>query len=121
MNGHSQLVNQPPAGTCQARLPLGAKPRETVTPSGWLRYSQTYCGQVVGLRRWTDLTGQDRAACPLAGHLGDVAMQASADEIAERVRHDVEQDARPLSSDLTEQSPTYRAAMVDAGRGSLLR
>ena len=102
MNGHSQLVNAAPRDTCQARLPLGAKPREEVTPSGWLRYSQTYCGQVVGLRRWTDLTGRARAACPLFGHLGDVAMQANADEIAERVRHDVEADARPLCNDFRE-------------------
>jgi hypothetical protein len=102
VNGHSQLVNQPPADTCQARLPLGAKPREEVTPSGWLMYSQTYCTQTVGLRRWTDLTGRGRAACPLAGHLGDVAMQANADELTERVRHDCEQDARPLSNDFRE-------------------
>ena len=97
MNGHSQLVNAAPRDTCGARLPLGAKPREEITPSGWLRYVQDYCTQTVGLRRWTDLPGIERAACPRAGHLNDVATQANADEITERVRHDVEADAREMT------------------------
>ncbi len=37
--------------------------------------------------------------------------------LEERVRHEFEEDAR----DRTEQTPGYRDAMVDAGRGGLLR
>lgn len=89
MNGH-HLVNPPTPGTCMARLPIGSKPREEITASGWLRFRQVFCTQSVGLRRWTDLLGRERIACPLAGHLGDVMAQANADELAEKVRHDVE-------------------------------
>ena len=41
------------------------------------------------------------------------------DELAERVRHETRPE--PRAFDRTEQSPAYRAALVDAGRGELLR
>ncbi len=42
---------------------------------------------------------------------------AALPDMAERARHEFEEDAR----DRTEQTPSYRGAMVDAGRGELLR
>lgn len=70
---------------CQARL----RRRYGTTPAGWPDWITPTCGQSVGLPYvWIDLLGRERAACHLAGHLGDVVAQAASDELAERVRHE---------------------------------
>ena len=103
--------------TCEARLPI---PYFGVSESGWpTSTAPRRCTQTVGVRGFWDHVNRERHYCSLAGHLGDVLAQAQADELCERVRHETRPE--PRAFDRTEYSPNYRAAMVDAGRGGLLR
>ena len=74
--------------TCDAVLPLGSKPREVVTDSGWLRYAVTRCTQSVGLVALHTLSGHEMHACLRAGHVDDVLAQIRVEELAERVREE---------------------------------
>ena len=77
---------------CQARLHV----RLIEGPGGWPEYEYGgACTQSVGVGRWWDALDIERAACSLPGHRADVVAQSAADELRERVRHDVEREARP--------------------------
>jgi hypothetical protein len=89
-------------------------------PAGWPEYEyRGVCTQTVGVRKFFDGVNRERHYCPIAGHLADVLAQARADELAMRVRHETRPE--PRAFDRTEYSSSYRGAMVDAGRGELLR
>jgi len=80
---------------CEARL----GPRMVNGPAGWPEYEyRGVCSQSVGVRSVWDGLNRERHYCPIAGHLADVLAQARDAELAERVRHDVEREARPLAS-----------------------
>jgi hypothetical protein len=80
--------------TCQARLPIGQRPRAIPGTTGFVRYIYGSCTQSVGVRVYEDLSGREWPYCALAGHLDDVLRQAQAAELAERVRHEVAEDDR---------------------------
>jgi hypothetical protein len=82
---------------CQARLR-----RRLASNTPWPEELSEPCGQVVGVSRWWDVLNIERAACSLPGHREDVEAQSRAAEIAERVRHEVERDARPICNDFRE-------------------
>jgi hypothetical protein len=76
--------------TCQARLPIGERPRAVIAENGGVMSIQRYCGQSVGV---SDL-GWGWFACSKPGHRDDVLTQVRTIELAQRVRHEIEQDAR---------------------------
>jgi hypothetical protein len=87
---------------------------------GWPRTIEgRRCRQSVGIKTISTVSGHDYHACSLAGHLGDVLAQVEADEMIERIRSETRPE--PRAFDRTEATPHYRAAMLDAGRGSLIR
>ena len=72
-------------------------------PAGWPEYEyRGVCGQSVGVRSWWDALNVRRSYCPLPGHKADVDEQARFAELAERVRHKVEREARPVCNDRAE-------------------
>ena len=86
---------------CQARLPLGQRPRVVIAESGWPEAVQDFCEQSVGIATWTDGTGTLRAACSIEGHMADVRSQSDCDEdravrvldeMRERARREWEED-----------------------------
>lgn len=81
--------------TCQARIPLGAKPFVRPGPFGFPESVVNHCNQSVGLVLLCDINGRDWHACTKAGHVGDVEAQIHDAELAERVRHEIEDELRP--------------------------
>ena len=79
--------------TCRARLARTL----AESPSGFPDPGIRRCGQSVGLRTLYDRDGHVWHACGRAGHTSDVLAQMADAELAERVRHEVEREARPLA------------------------
>jgi hypothetical protein len=72
-------------------------------PAGWPEYEyRGTCRQVVGIRSFWDVLNVQRSYCALPGHKADVDEQARLAELAERVRHDTEREARPVCNDRAE-------------------
>lgn len=84
---------------CQARIPLGQRPRVVRGPSGFPVSEQRRCRQTVGTIGWSGLTGQRYAACTKPGHIDDVREQERHDENVVRARHDQQPTPRYAHGD----------------------
>ena len=103
--------------TCQARLPIGERPRAMLAPSGRMVWIQRRCTQTVGVTTLTDGQGRDWHACARVGHTLDVFRQLQDAELAERAHHEHEEDARAEA--LAEvRADDRRAAWLDDERES---
>ena len=86
------------APRCMSKIPPLAKPKMIPGVSGFPTAAVPRCGQTVGVTVWGGSCGQLMAACALPLHREDVQSQdapyRATAEFGERVRHEIEEDAR---------------------------